>query len=126
MNQQGVVWQELFLERRYANAAPPRSLLNQRKELWQGLRLTSSTSARKHGFEACWKVATFKGGRRFCARTLIVPRDRDCRPEGRYRLRLRCARTRSAEETEAGRKAIDVGIGIGIVVPIEDIADLIP
>ncbi len=31
MNYQGVVWQEIFLERHYTSAAPQRSLLNQGK-----------------------------------------------------------------------------------------------
>jgi hypothetical protein len=56
---------------------------------------------------------------------LIVPRDRDCRPEGGYRLRLRCAEGRDPlKKTEAGRKSINVSTCI--VVPIEDIADLTP
>jgi hypothetical protein len=36
MKYQGAVWQEIFLERHYTNAAPQRSLLNQGKQLWQG------------------------------------------------------------------------------------------
>jgi DNA/RNA endonuclease G (NUC1) len=37
MNYQGAVWQEIFLECHYTNAAPQRSLLNQGKQPWQGL-----------------------------------------------------------------------------------------
>jgi hypothetical protein len=79
-------------------------------------------SARLHEFKACRKVTTTRGGRRFFARP-IVPRDRDCRPEGGYRLRLG-AKGDPLKKTEAGRKAINAGIGI--VVPIEDTADLMP
>jgi hypothetical protein len=70
MNYQGVVWQELFPERHYADVPPQRSPLTQRKELWQGLETYIVNSTRMHGFKACWKVATARGGRRFCARTL--------------------------------------------------------
>jgi DNA/RNA endonuclease G (NUC1) len=52
MNYQGVVWQEIFLERHYTNAAPQHSL-NQGKQLWQGLENYILNSARTHGFKAC-------------------------------------------------------------------------
>ena len=53
MNYQGVAWQEIFLERHYTNAAPQHSLLNQGKQLWQGLKNYILNSARTHGFKAC-------------------------------------------------------------------------
>jgi endonuclease G len=48
MNYQGVVWQAIFLERHCTNAAPQRSLLNQGKQLWQGLENCILNSARMH------------------------------------------------------------------------------
>jgi DNA/RNA endonuclease G (NUC1) len=47
MNYQGVVWQETFLECHYTNAAPQHSLLNQGKQLWQGLENYILNSAHK-------------------------------------------------------------------------------
>jgi endonuclease G len=46
-----VVWQEIFLECHYNNAAPQRSLLNQGGKLW--LESYVFNSARMHGFKAC-------------------------------------------------------------------------
>jgi DNA/RNA endonuclease G (NUC1) len=65
-----------FLERHYANAAPQRSRLNQRKELRQRLENYIVNSARMHEFKACWKVATARGGRRFFARAYRTSRSR--------------------------------------------------
>jgi DNA/RNA endonuclease G (NUC1) len=53
MNYQGAVWQEIFLECHYTNAAPQRSLLNQGKQPWQGLENYILDSARMHGLKAC-------------------------------------------------------------------------
>jgi endonuclease G, mitochondrial len=47
-----MVWQEIFLERHYTNAAPQRPLLNQGKQLWQGLENYVLNSARMHGFKS--------------------------------------------------------------------------
>lgn len=45
MNYQGVVWQEIFLERHYTNAAPQRPLLSIRgSNCSRGWRTTSSTA----------------------------------------------------------------------------------
>jgi DNA/RNA endonuclease G (NUC1) len=46
MNYQGVVGQEIFLERYYTNAAPQHSLLNRGKQLWQRLTNYTLNSAR--------------------------------------------------------------------------------
>ena len=51
MNYQRVVWQEIFLECPYNNAAPQRSPLNQGGKLW--LESYVFNSARMHGFKAC-------------------------------------------------------------------------
>jgi hypothetical protein len=105
MNQQGVVWQELLLQRHYTNAAPQRSLLKRRKEPWAGAGGSTPSTARH-------------------ARIQSMLEDRNRSRDG-YRLRLRCAEGRDPlKKTETGRKAINAGIGI--VVPIEDTADLMP
>jgi hypothetical protein len=96
MNYQGAVWQEIFPECHDTNAAPQRSLLNQGKQLWQGLEIYILNSARMYGFKACIVTAPctltkirylrgersrttgvleddgqpFRGSRGFCGRTL--------------------------------------------------------
>jgi ABC-type sugar transport system substrate-binding protein len=113
MNYQGVVWQEIFLERHYTNAAPRHSLLNQGKQLWQGLRNYILNSARTHGFKACAVTAP-------------------CTPTKESAIAYLQAATgyefgalKDADppkKTEAEREAIDAGIPV--IVPIEDTADL--
>jgi endonuclease G len=62
MNYQGVVWQEIFLERHYTNAAPQRPLLNQGKQLRQGLEnyILNSAHARIQSLRRHRSVYTAK------------------------------------------------------------------
>jgi hypothetical protein len=49
MNYQGDVWQEIFLERHYTNAAPQRSLLNQGSNCGRARELHPQQRARTTG-----------------------------------------------------------------------------
>jgi hypothetical protein len=101
--------QEIFLKPHYTNAAPQHQLLDQGKQLWQGLKNCAGT----HGFEALRRHRSIYSDEG----------ERDSRSGGGHRLGIRRAqRRRPVEETEAGREAIEAGIPV--IVPIEDTADL--
>jgi hypothetical protein len=107
----------------YANAAPQRSRLNQRKERGSGWRTTSSTARASRIQSQLKGRSRSRRSKIFCSGLsyleIAIADLKAATGSGSVR------RARSVEENRSGgRKAINAGIGI--VVRIEDTADLMP